>query len=492
MSKKKYNVLLLMTDQHRFDALGCYGNDVIETVNIDYIASRGTIFKNAYTPSPSCIPARACLMTGMNQWNTGILGMGKGQGHMGVNFPCTLPSVLSSAGYQTQGVGKMHFFPQRALNGFHNTLLDESGREESLGFISDYKKWFKERTNIDDDITDHGISWNSWMSRPYHMDERLHATYWTVDKSIDFLKTRDPSKPFFLKTSFARPHSPYDPPKWYYNLYDNKDIPKTKVGNWADIHDDKKDAASPDAWRGKRKDIETARARGSYYGSIHFIDHQIGRLINYMKRNGLYDDTIVIFTSDHGDMLGDHNLWRKTYAYEGSSHIPMIIKLPDDFEAKEIMESSDKPVSLYDIMPTILDVLDINIPSEVDGQSMLSLIKGEDVKWREFVHGEHSTCYSELQEMQYLTDGKIKYIWFPRIGEEQLFDLEHDPYEQHELSKDKQYKGILLKWRKRLGKILTDRGYDHYKNGELISQAGKKHYVSPKYKERYDSSDYKW
>src|SRR5690625_2073945 len=119
-----------MTDQQRFDTLGCYGNDVIETPNLDWIASQGTVFKNAYTPSPSCVPARASLLSGMKPWNTGILGMGSSQGPMGVNFPQTLPGELSKAGFHTQLVGKGHFYPQRSLNGFHNTVLDESGRAE--------------------------------------------------------------------------------------------------------------------------------------------------------------------------------------------------------------------------------------------------------------------------------------------------------------------------------------------------------------------------
>jgi len=118
----KPNILLIMTDQHRFDCLGCYGNEQIETPNIDWIASKGTIFNNAYTPSPSCIPARASLMTGQDTWNTGILGMGKGQGPMGIGFQHTLPGELAKAGYHTKGIGKMHFFPQRSLNGFPYVL----------------------------------------------------------------------------------------------------------------------------------------------------------------------------------------------------------------------------------------------------------------------------------------------------------------------------------------------------------------------------------
>lgn len=134
----KPNVLLIMTDQQRWDTLGCYGNAVVETPNLDWLASMGIVFTAAYTSTPSCVPARASLITGMDPWNTGILGMGEGQHGMGVNFAHTLPGELALAGYHTQGVGKMHFHPQRALNGFHHTVLDESGRVGTPGFVSDY------------------------------------------------------------------------------------------------------------------------------------------------------------------------------------------------------------------------------------------------------------------------------------------------------------------------------------------------------------------
>lgn len=489
---KKANVLLIMTDQQRWDSLGCYGNDVIETPNLDWLASMGTVFEKAYTPSPSCVPARASLLTGMDPWNTGILGMGKGQGPMGVGFSHTLSGELAKKEYHTQGIGKMHFYPQRSLNGFHHTILDESGREYDPGFYSDYKQWFDKNKTGPYSITDHGIGWNSWMARPYHAPEFLHPTNWTINESIHFLEhNRDPSKPFFLKTSFARPHSPYDSPEYYFNLYlNNSQVPEAKVGDWAHIHDVEKDAVKPDAWRGVRNKQEIKKARAGYFGSIHHIDYQIGRLLTYLQENKLLNDTMIIFLSDHGDMLGDHNLWRKTYAYEGSAHIPLLIKLPDSFGLIE--KHVGEPVLIQDIMPTILDVLSLQIPEKVDGKSLLPLIKGENCDWREFIHGEHSTCYSEEQEMQYLTDGKIKYIWFPRIDREQLFDLTHDPYECEDLTENASYNQILIMWRKRLVNILEKRDLDLTKNGQLICQKGKPFIKSPHYDDRVKKSEDFW
>ncbi|WP_407267925.1 arylsulfatase [Radiobacillus sp. PE A8.2] len=480
---RKMNVLLIMTDQQRFDTLGCYGNQVMETPNLDWMASEGTVFTKAYTPSPSCVPARASLLTGMDPWNTGVLGMGKGQGPMGIGFEHTLPGELAKAGYHTQGIGKMHFFPQRSLNGFHHTVIDESGREEDPNFVSDYKQWFDQHKDGDYGITDHGIDWNSWMARPYHAPEFLHPTNWTVNESIRFLKERDPSNPFFLKTSFARPHSPYDALAYYFHLYENKQLPKPFIGDWASCHDVLADAARPEAWRGKRREEEIQRARAGYYGLINHIDHQIGRLLIFLKKIGELDNTMVLFLSDHGDMLGDHHLWRKTYAYEGSAHIPFIVRLPKSAGIPQ-QKTVDAPVTLQDVMPTILDAVGTDIPDSVDGKSVLGLMSGTETTWRNYVHGEHSTCYAEEQEMQYLTDGKYKYIWLPRIGEEQLFHLEKDPGELNNLAGSKAYEQMLVKWRNRLVTLLARRNLGLTEGDQLVCQAGRPPIMSPSYKER--------
>jgi arylsulfatase len=488
---KNYNVVLIMTDQHRFDSLGCYGNTIIETPYLDMLASEGTTFMNAYTPSPSCIPARACLLTGMDPWNTGILGMGAGQGGMGTGFEHTLPGELSKQGYHTQGIGKMHFHPQRSLNGFHNILLDESSREMDPGFVSDYKQWFDKNKTGDYDISDHGIDWNSWMARPYHAPEFLHPTNWTVNESINFIKRRDPTAPFFLKMSFARPHSPYDALPYYFDMYMNKDYIRPSVGEWAAVNDVPEDAMEIYAWRGVRTEEEIRRARAGYYGSITHIDHQIGRLIMFLRRNNLLDNTMFIFTSDHGDMLGDQNLWRKTYAYEGSAHIPMIVRLPKEM-GRPAVKKSYEPVTLQDVMPTILDAIGAEIPATVDGKSLIPLMNGDSSGWREYVHGEHCACYSQEQEMHYLTDGKIKYIWLPRIDKEQLFNMDDDPYELYDLSAQEDYKDVLTKWRLRLVDILKPRGQGLTDGDKLVCQAGRPPIKSPKYAERMKKAGYDW
>jgi len=419
------NIILLITDQMRGDALGADGNQFIHTPNLDALAAKGTRFRHAYSAVPSCIPARACLWTGQNQWHAGQLGMGSGQGPIPNDYPHTLAGELTRAGYRTHMVGKGHFHPQRTSMGFESTELDESGRMPE----SEHRRWFRSQAPEGVTPDDHGVSFNSWHARPWHTEERLHPTAWTMMRALDFLGHRDPGRPFFLNISFARPHSPYVPPEPYFTMYDARDTPPATVGDWADMHDAPlRESRNPDAWRGRMSDREIHRARAGYYGEISFIDTQVGRLLNWMN-TGLSkperQNTWMVFVSDHGDMLGDHHLWRKTYAYEGSARVPFLVVPPEGSERGV----ADEVVELRDIMPTLLDLSGLECPSTVDGRSVLPLLTQPAEDWRPYIHGEHCTCYHRDQEMQYVTDGRRKFIWLPRIDQEQFFDLETDPGE---------------------------------------------------------------
>ena len=170
----KPHVILIMTDQHRGDALGCMGNSAVISPNLDRLAKEGTLFVNGYSASPSSTPARAGLLTGMSPWHHGMLGYGR----MALKYRYEMPQMMRNLGYYTFGIGKMHWFPQKALHGFHATLIDESGRVESPDFISDYREWFQlQAPGKDPDFT--GIGWNDHAAGVYKLDERLHPTAWT-------------------------------------------------------------------------------------------------------------------------------------------------------------------------------------------------------------------------------------------------------------------------------------------------------------------------
>jgi arylsulfatase A-like enzyme len=448
-----------MIDQMRGDFFGAAGCKEAYTPNLDWLANSGTRFNHAYTAVPSCLPARAILWSGQNQWHAGILGMGAGQGPVPNDFPHTLPGELTKAGYRTHMIGKGHFEPQRALMGFETTEVDESGRMES----SDHRQWFRENANPNVTPDDHGVNWNSWHSRPWHTEEYLHPTHWTMSRALEFIDKLDEDRPFFLNISFARPHSPYVPPQYYFDLYQNKELPKPSIGDWADVHD-QPDAPGNlnewrDAWRGKMPSKQIQQARAGYLGEISFIDTQIGRLLNFMDKKLTHEtreNTWIIFTSDHGDMQGDHHHWRKTYAYEGSARIPFIIHAPGNYKTK-VRHLAEEVVELRDFMPTILELAGVEVPATVDGASLLPLLEKPAENWREYIHGEHCTCYSPEQEMQYVTDGKRKFIWLPRIAVEQFFDLENDPGEKHNLIDDPQRQDEIGTWRNYLIQELKGR-----------------------------------
>ncbi len=473
------NIILITTDQQRGDCLGCDGHPVIETPYLDELAEDGARFPHAYTSVPSCTPARAGILTGMDQWNHGRLTM---TGTDPLEYPATLPGELAKAGYHTQAVGKMHFAPQRRLYGFHNMVLDESGRREG-DFISDYHEWFDENKEGPYGYRDHSVDWNSWMARPTHLPEHLHPSWWTASEGIKFLKHRDPTKPFFMWLSFARPHSPYDAPQTYFDMYNgNPDIPRAAVGDWCDRWDKK--VADTNAPFSHRTDAETHRARAGYYGNITFIDHQIGRVLYELKRYSreVWHNTMVIFTSDHGDMMGDHHHWRKTYAYEGSARVPFVMRFPSawDIDREQVL---DQPIELRDIMPTCLDAAGVDIPDNVDGKSLLTIARDPNAEWRDFVQGEHTTCYDAEYGMQYVTDGREKYVWYHHTGEEMFFDLEEDPLECRELSKSESHADRVNLWRKRLAEINENRGDPRGQSGELVVQTNGALRLSPKYDE---------
>ena len=310
------HIIYIMADQQRGDCLGCAGNRIIKTPHIDSIANEGVCFINGFTATPSCTPARAGLLTGLSPWHHGMLGYGR----VAEKYKFELPRMLREAGYYTFGIGKMHWFPQKTLHGLHGTLVDESGRVESPGFVSDYHDWFKLKApGMDPNAT--GIGWNEHRAGVYALNEHLHPTYWTGQTAVELIDNYNLNRPLLLKVSFARPHSPYDPPQRFLDQYREAEMPEPFVGDWCAEFADfpmTKDAAFGNFG------VEHARkARRAYYANVTFIDEQVGEILAALKRKGMYDNALILFTADHGDMLGDHYHWRKTYAYQeiGRAHV---------------------------------------------------------------------------------------------------------------------------------------------------------------------------
>lgn len=479
----KPNVLLIMVDQMRADCLSISDHPVVDTPNLDELARGGALFTNAYAATPSCVPARASVLTGMSQASTGRVGY---QDKVPWNYENTIADEFTKAGYHTQSIGKMHVYPTRNLCGFHNVVLHDgylhynrfkynTKTTESADYVDDYLNWMRERTTGNVDLTDLGLDCNSsTVARPWHLAEELHPTNWLTTQSIDFLRRRDPSKPFFLKMSYVRPHPPFDPPSAFYDMYKDLDLPDAPIGDWAETDDQGLEGLSPITAKGLVPKQRLKRAQAAYYALITHIDHQIGRFLNALQEYGVYQNTIILFVSDHGELLGDHNLFRKCLPYEGSANVPFILADPGNHLKMKKNTKIDEVVELRDIMPTLLDAANIPIPDSVEGKSVLPLVKKEkekDVKWREYIHIEHTLGN---QSFHCITDGRDKYIWYSQTGEEQFFNLTEDPQELKNLINEASYEEKIDLRREQLIKELDGRE-EGYSNGNslIVGKAGR-------------------
>lgn len=469
----KPNVLLIMVDQMRADCLSIMDHPVVDTPNLDQMARDGVLFDNAYAATPSCVPARASVLTGMSQKSTGRVGY---QDKVPWNYDHTIAGEFTKAGYHTQSIGKMHVYPTRSLCGFHDVQLHDGYMHysrfkyntktmESQDYTDDYLNWLKDRAGSRTDLIDLGLDCNSsTVARPWHLSEELHPTNWVTTQSIDFLRRRDPTKPFFLKMSYVRPHPPFDPPEAFYDMYRDLEMPEPPIGDWADQSDENRAGLSPITDRGIVPKQRLKRAQAAYYALITQIDHQIGRFMNAMQEYGVYNNTVILFASDHGELLGDHNLFRKSLPYEGSTKVPFIVADPGNNLKLNKNTTAENVVEMRDIMPTLLDAADVAIPDTVEGASVLPLCKSNTDGWRDYIHGEHS---HGRESFHYITNGKEKYIWYSQTGNEQYFDLVKDPHEMHNAIDDDVYSDNIHERRTQLIKELDGRE-EGYSDGESL------------------------
>lgn len=470
------NIMLICVDQMRGDALSAAGHPVVKTPHLDEIAGQGTRFARAYSATPTCVPARVALFTGQSQERHGRTGYRDGipftQAH-----PVTMQGTLREHGYQTQAIGKMHVFPERSRCGFDDVRLHDGflhfgrrfgGRNMEAG--DDYLTWLRRQPGMDvhADYFDDGVGCNSMVAIPWNRDEYLHPTNWVVHETIDWLQRRDPTVPFFSYVSFHRPHAPFNPPQWAWDQYYHRDRTEPPRGDWIDDFADFRRDNYHQTVMGRLDPESHHRTVTGYYGLISHIDLQINRLLETLADLELLEDTAIIFVSDHGDMMGDHDMYRKSVGFEGSAHIPMIVRpaprfAPDAPQGAVVQDVTE----LRDIMPTVLEMAGVPIPETVDGLSLLPHVTGEqDGGWRSEIHGEH-THFD--QSLHWITDGRRKYLWASARGLEQYFDLEQDPQELHNLINDPGRQDEITHWRNTLINYLTDREEGYVADGGLVT-----------------------
>jgi len=426
------NILLITTDQQRFDALGINNPSTsLQTPICDQLAATGTNFTRAYATCPVCIPARRSLISGLHPHTHGLRHY---QDFLDWDPPFTLPGLLKNSGYHTALVGKLHLHPQRKRYGYDHMWRTESmnDRWDTKQHVNDWADWLKEQGITHPNNT--GINGNGRVARPWDLDERYHQTSWLADRAVDFLtKYRDPSQPYFLHLSFFAPHPPLIPPQAYWDKYFGRHNHTPVMSDWTPRFDRIPRGIADDAQVGPFSKEEMHAAAAGYFGLINHIDDRIRFVLSRCFEYGSDRQkapTLIMFTSDHGEMLGDHHLWRKSIPYEGSSHVPFFITARN--MGKEFTRgTSDQLVCLEDIVATTLDAAGVPIPRELDGElegkSLLPILRGEKKTVREQLFGE-------CDNNHFIIRSQYKYCWFGRTNEEQLFDLYSDPYELHDLS----------------------------------------------------------
>lgn len=451
------NIILLYVDQMRWDAMRCAGNTAIQTPNLDRLAAGGVRFSQAVTTTPVCVAARYCLLTGRRAGEHGR------HGNNAVNpepLLDTVPAMLGHAGYHCYSLGKMHFLPTRRHYGLHHReIMDEL---PTWNHDDDYLMFLKER-GWGHKREIHGVR-NLLYCQPQTspLPQEMHGSWWVGDRMVHFLRANH-NRRFFAWLGWIGPHPPFNAPEPWASMYANADVP-------VPIAVDRDEETMPLILRMLRSysDYDHAteqrlrRVVALYYATISLIDHQVGRILDTLDELELSENTLVVFTSDHGEMLGDHYMWRKSRAYEPSARVPFLVQAPEQFGLRRA-SVVDEPCTHADLMPTLLEMAGIPVPDTCDGRSMLPLMRGEQVPWREYVHIEH------VPEHMALTDGREKYIWDPKHGSEQFLDLSDDPTECHDLIADASCAERIEVWRGRLIDELRNRPEGFVEGDRLVA-----------------------
>ncbi len=471
------NVLLVCTDHWPASLLGCAGHPAVLTPTIDQLALNGRRFTNAYSECPVCVPARRTLMTGLTPHSHGMLSNSGDDGWPPPPLPetPTLAEAFRDAGYQTSAVGKMHWHPQRQRRGFEELVLDEEGRGGAGIRADDYELFLGDQGHPGQRYAG-GMSNNAYLWRSWHLDERLHVTNWTAQTMSRQIIRRDPGRPAFWYCSFSHPHPPLHPPQAYLDLYRDREVPEPVVGDWM-----RGDPASlPPALQrelqatlDKNCDFsprETADILRAFYALCTHIDHQLRVVIGTLRDEGLLGDTILCFTSDHGDMLGGHRLWAKRWMYEGSNHVPMVLVGTDEQKRDGRVGHhavDERLVAGRDIMPTLLDLAGVDIPAHCEGLSMV----GEER--HESLFGAHGSIKKPEHGNQHrmIRTATHKLIYYPIGNLCQLFDMVRDPEECHDLAGDPAHAEMLSDLRGKLVEALPPAEREAWApRGELVGR----------------------
>lgn len=462
--KKRPNIILFMADQLRFDAMGCYGNTQIHTPNIDNIALNGSIFDNHFIQNPVCSPSRCSVLTGRYPKNHGT----RDNGIPLRDSEITFPEMLKSGGYRTAAIGKMHFTTQFVPK----ENEEDDWPEDRYGFdvvhttsdtkTGEYLDWLKEKSPADYEVVkmqgerkakeDRASAADKDVSGPpqvypSEINPKYHQTAWTANQTIDFINESEGEQPFFVFCSFVDPHHPFDPPAPYSTMYDpdKLDPPVFTEGELADkpSHYNRHrtgHGCSNEKYDYRRlTDHDWGAVKSAYYGMISLIDDNIGRILKTLQDKGIEDDTLVLFTSDHGELMGDHGLlFKGPFHYDCLIKAPMIIKWPGVVPKGSRYQQITEHI---DVMATILDYAGVPAPYGMQGMSMAPIMRGNSGGGRQYALTEFN-CYDWGLNVKTITgrDYKLTYYAGERFGE--LYDRNADPTETVNLWNHEEYREV--------------------------------------------------
>ena len=459
------NILWYCSDQQRFDTIAALGNPHINTPNLDRFAAESAAFTHAYCQSPICTPSRASFLTGMYPSAVGVNANGYQR------FPAhyaerLLPRRLRDDGYDCGLIGKLHLASamnrreERVDDGYstfqycHDHKFGEPGNS--------YVEWLEAQGIAPESILQRreftsaasyrraGTHPNfGGLSVPTPEDDNvpphLHQTFWCSEQAIEFMeREREPDTPWLLSINPFDPHSPFDAPWEYWRRYDPQSLPGAHF-QASDLETQRKLEAADIDFQTRAHHPDSLRhkeVQASYCAMIEFVDHEFGRLLDWLDAAGLRENTIVIFMSDHGEALGDHGLMLKGCRfYEGLTRVPLMIS----WQGQIMPQRSDALVELQDIAPTLYELLGMDVPAWTQGQSLAAGLRSRMGHHRDFVRCEYfgAIYYPDQTHATMYRDRRWKLVTYHRKNTCELYDLENDPWEHQDLSGDPAYADVL-------------------------------------------------
>ncbi|MFP4579530.1 MAG: sulfatase [Candidatus Sumerlaeia bacterium] len=447
---RRPNVLLIQTDQQRWDALGAAGNPYIHTPNLDRLAASGALMENAFCNNPVCMPSRQSMLSGLYP---SALGCNTNGVEMSENT-LTLQKVLQLVGYYTANIGKLHFknHSNRDHREYHpaynfDTLIlsDEPGCYDDA-----YIKWVEEKAPEQVEncrVSTPPVSLMRKIDKqprnthePYIFEgpEELTHSAFVAEETVEFIRQQpDGGRPFFAIAGFYAPHAPLNPPKRFVEMYEIESMPEPHQGDGE---------GRPDL-----ADVDWKKVKAYYYALVSHVDCEVGKILDALDETGLRDNTLIIFTSDHGEHLGDHcQVQKGPPGFDSCIHVPLIFSLPGKIEAGKRF---GELVELVDLAPTVLDFCGIQTPPEWQGKSLRALLEGREFEARDSVffefHAPYGTSTKGVRTHEY------KYI-ATNGGQEHLYDLTKDPHELVNLAETRDAADLLHAGRAELLKRLFD------------------------------------